>query len=46
MKERGKTIYISKTTHALVKNHCDKYGFIMQAWIDNILREKLKELKR
>ncbi|GAG22174.1 unnamed protein product [marine sediment metagenome] len=44
MKEK-KQIYISAETHALLKQHCDKYAFVIQGWVDNLIRERLNKLK-
>jgi hypothetical protein len=44
--EEKVSISISKETHARIKKHCDEYAFKIGSWIDNVLCEKLKELKK
>jgi hypothetical protein len=45
MKEKT-SISIPKETHTRIKEHCDKYGFKIHGWVDNILRIKLDELNK
>jgi len=45
MKDTLKSIAISKETHALVKEYCDKRALKIRSWIDNVLRREIKNQK-
>ena len=46
MKDTGITIKITKETHSLVKKYCDGNALKINAWTDNVLREKLNNLNK
>jgi len=45
MKDTLKSIAISKETHTLVKEYCDKRALKIRSWIDNVLRREIKNQK-
>ena len=41
MKDTLKSIAISKETHTLVKEYCDKRALKISSWIDNLVRNEI-----
>jgi predicted HicB family RNase H-like nuclease len=40
----GKTVVIENTTHELLKEYCNDNSIKLNAWVDNLIKEKIEEI--